>query len=105
MVPRRLTAVLAILAFAVALATVLARGSTSSSGTPSVQGLQHLAALEGGGRGENEESGGAAAEAYTDRAFPAEGVSIDQIQGAIAANAAVKSRGASGVAPKWDFLG
>jgi hypothetical protein len=103
MVSRRLVAVLTIAAFAVVLAVMLARGSTSASGTPSAKGgVAHLALLEGGGR---DESGGAAAEAYSDRAFPMDGISIDQIQGAIAANDAVKGRGASGVAPKWDFLG
>jgi hypothetical protein len=101
MVSRRLVAVFAIAAFAVALAVVLARGSTSTSSAQSVRGVQHLAALEGGGR---DESGGAAAEAYSDRAFPMDDISIEQIQGAIAANNAVKARGAK-LGSKWDFLG
>jgi len=102
MVSRRLVAVFAIAAFAVVLAVVLARGSTHASRATSGGALQHLAALEGGGR---DDSGGAAAEAYSARAFPMEDISIDQIQGAIAANNAVAGRGASGVAPKWDSLG
>src|SRR4029453_1638910 len=101
MVSRRLVAVFAIAAFAVALAVGLARGSTSTSSAQSVRGVQHLAALEGGGR---DESGGAAAEAYSDRAFPMGDISIEQIQGAIAANNAVKARGAK-LGSKWDFLG
>ncbi|HMD12962.1 MAG TPA: hypothetical protein VKG90_11590, partial [Marmoricola sp.] len=63
--------------------------------------MQHLAALEGGGR---DESGGEAAEAYSDRAFPMDDISIAQIQGAISANAAVKARGAK-LGSQWDFLG
>ena len=102
MVSRRTAAVLAIAALAVATAALLARGSTNTSGAPSAHGPNHLAALEGGGRG--EESGGAAGEAYRDRAFPADSISIDEIQGAIAANNAATSRG-GGISPKWDFLG
>lgn len=101
MVSRRLVAVFAIAAFAVVIAVLLARGSTGTSGAQSVRGVQHLAALEGGGR---DESGGEAAEAYSDRAFPMDDISIAQIQGAISANAAVKARGAK-LGSKWDFLG
>jgi hypothetical protein len=102
MFPRRIAAVLAVTALALAAAALLARGSTSTSGATPAHSPQRLSALEGGGRG--EESGGAAGEAYRDRAFPADTVSIDEIQGAIAANNAVTSRG-SGISPKWDFLG
>jgi hypothetical protein len=104
MVSRRTTAVLAVAGLAVVLAALLARGSGSTAAAPSAHGKQHLATLENGGRGESEESGGAAAEAYRDRAFPADSISIDEIQGAIAANKAAKSRGA-GISPMWDFLG
>jgi hypothetical protein len=104
MVSRRITAVLAVAGLAVVLAALLARGSGSTAAAPSAHGKQHLATLENGGRGESEESGGAAAEAYSDRAFPADTISIDEIKGAIAANNAATRRGA-GVSPKWDFLG
>jgi hypothetical protein len=104
MVSRRITAVLAVAGLAVVLTALLARGSGSTAAAPSAHGKQHLAALENGGRGESEESGGAAAEAYSDRAFPADSISIDEIKGAIAANNAATRRGA-GVSPKWDFLG
>ena len=93
MVSRRLVAVLAIAAFAVVLAVLLARGSTSASSARSTGALQHLAALEGGGR---DDSGGAAAEAYSARACPMADISIDQIQGAIAANNAVAGRDTGG---------
>jgi hypothetical protein len=66
-----------------------------------VKGLQHLAVLEDGGR---DDSGGAAAEAYGDRAFPMDDISITQIQGAIAADAKVKARGAK-LGSKWDSIG
>ena len=74
---RRITAVLAVAGLAVVLAALLARGSGSTAAAPSAHGKQHLATLENGGRGESEESGGAAAEAYPDRAFPADSISID----------------------------
>jgi hypothetical protein len=101
MVSRRLVAVFVIAAFAVVLAAVLARGPSSTSGSSKARGLQHLAALEGGGR---DDSGGEAAEAYSDRAFPMDDISIAQIQGAISANNAVNARGAK-LGSKWDFLG
>src|SRR5262245_66564542 len=90
MVSRRLVAVFVIAGFAVVLAAVLARGSSSTSGASKARGLQHLALLEGGGR---DDSGGAAAEAYSDRAYPMDDISMAQIQGAITANAEVKARG------------
>ena len=77
---------------------LLARGSTGSSGKSSFK-LPRLTALHEAGPGEGDE-GGAAAEAYTDPAYPADAISIDQIKGAIAANDAVRSRG-----PTWDCLG
>jgi hypothetical protein len=102
---RRITAVLAVAGLAVVLTALLARGSGSTAAAPSAHGKQHLATLEGGGRGESEESGGAAAEAYRDRAFPADGISIDQVQGAIAANNAVARHGGATLGSKWDFIG
>jgi len=105
MVSRRITAVLAVAGLAVVLAALLARGSGSTAAATSAHGKQHLAALENGGRGESEESGSAAAEAYRDRAFPADGISIDQVQGAIAANNAVARHGGATLGSKWDFIG
>ena len=84
---RRIIAVVAIAALAAAVAVVLGRGPTSET-AKNVKGLMRLE----GGLDENE--GGAAAEAYADRAFPADTVSIGQVQGAISANASVNARGA-----------
>src|SRR5436190_21963018 len=103
MVSRRTAAVFAIALLAIAAAALLARGSTSTSSAPSTHGRQHLATLEGGGRG--EESGGAAGEAYRDRAFPADSISIDEIQSAIAANNAVARHNGATLGSKWDFIG
>jgi hypothetical protein len=102
---RRITAVLAVAGLAVVLTALLARGSGSTAAAPSAHGKQHLATLESGGRGESEDSGGAAAEAYRDRAFPADGISIDQVQDAIAANNAVARHGGATLGSKWDFIG
>ena len=94
---RRIIAVVAIAALAAAVAVVLGRGSTSET-AKNVKGLMRLE----GGLDENE--GGAAAEAYADRAFPADTVSIGQVQGAISANASVNARGAK-LGSKWDSIG
>ena len=66
---RRLIAVLTIAAFAVVAAAVLGRGSTSTS-AKHFKGLSRLSAVHEGGQA-GEEAGGAAAEAYSDRAYPA----------------------------------
>ncbi|MGZ4353430.1 MAG: hypothetical protein ACXVZ4_07785 [Gaiellaceae bacterium] len=64
--------------------------------------MAHATLLE---RAKGEENdGGADGEAYSDRAYPASEVTMDEIQGAIAANAAVAARG-SKLASKWDFIG
>src|SRR4051794_5189402 len=77
-------------------------GSQSASAKAATARLAHAAVLE---RDRAEEAGGGAdAEAYTDRAFPADEVGIDQVQGALAANDAVTTRGAK-LSSKWDFIG
>lgn len=102
---RRLAAVFALMAIAAAVAVVLASSSSSTS-SRSHFSLARLNALHEVGQGNDEgDAAEAAAEAYSARAFPADGISIDQIQGAISANAGVKARGVSATAPKWDFLG
>ena len=101
---RRLAAVLFIAATGAVLAVLIARGSASTSAQKATraQAVAAHAALRERERGEAE--GGPEAEAYTDRAYPADEITIDQIQGAIAANAAVGRRGAK-LSSKWDALG
>jgi hypothetical protein len=100
---RRMIAVLTIAAVAVVAAALLGRGSTNTSSKP-FKGMARIAALHEGGQ-LGEEQGGAAAEAYSDRAYPAEGVSIDQIQGAIAADNTVENRAVADSTNTWDFVG
>ena len=101
---RRLTAVFAVAGLAVLSTVLLAQGSRSTSAAPAAHASPRLTALEGAAR-DNEGPGGAEAEAYRDRAYPADSISINQIQGAIAADAAAQGRRAAGTAPKWDSLG
>ena len=81
---RRTAAVLALLAVAATAAVLLATGSSSTS-TRSSLTLGHFNAVHEGDRSNQGEDGEAAAEAYSDRAYPADGISIDQIQAAISA--------------------
>jgi hypothetical protein len=76
-------------------------GSQSASAKAATARLAHAAVLE---RERGEETGGADAEAYTDRAYPGDEIGITQIQGALAANDKIKKRGAK-VSKKWDFIG
>jgi hypothetical protein len=101
---RRIAAVLIVAAVGALLAVLLARGSGTGSAQKATraQAVAAHAALRERERGEAE--GGPEAEAYTDRAYPASEITIDQIQGAIAANAAVNGRGAK-LSSKWDALG
>jgi hypothetical protein len=101
---RRLAAVLFVGVVCGALAVLLARssGTTSAQKATRVQAVAAHAALRERERGEAEN--GPDAEAYTDRAFPASEITIDQIQGAIAANSAVNGRGST-LNSKWDALG
>src|SRR3954449_13291127 len=97
---RRMIAVLTLAAIAVVAAALLGRGSTSTTTAKASKGLARIANLEGG----LEEAGGATAEAYSDRAFPASEISSEQVEGAVAANQAVNARGAK-LGSKWDSLG
>ncbi|HSC49834.1 MAG TPA: hypothetical protein VLD16_06165 [Gaiellaceae bacterium] len=92
------------MAVAAAAAVLLATGSTRTSSksqfTPARLALHERE--QGNGEGDAAEAAG---EAYADRAFPADSISIDQIQGAIAANAAVASHDGAKLTSKWDFIG
>jgi len=61
----------------------------------------HTANHEGNG----EEEGGAEAQAYTDRAYPATDVTIANVQGAIKADGKAEKRGPGFVARYWESLG
>src|SRR5690349_808342 len=75
--------------------------SHSSAATPQALQLPHAALLE---HSEGAGDDGGEAEAYTDRAYPGSEITMDEIQGAIAANAAVSKR-ASKLSSKWDAIG
>ena len=84
MTRRRLTAVSVLMVVAAATAVVLATGSTSTSSKSRHFSLARFNALhEGSEQSANQgDAAAAAAEDYSDRAYPADNVSIDQIQGA-----------------------
>ena len=103
---RRLTAVVGLMAVAAAAAVLLATSSSSTSSKSRHFALGRLNAIHEVNNGTGEgDAAEAASEAYTDRAFPADGISIDQIQSAIAANNAVAGRAAGKLTSKWDFVG
>src|SRR5262245_5281641 len=52
-----------------------------------------------------EDEGGLAAQEYADRAFPASQVTLDEVQGAMNADAKAKKKGPKFNAKRWDFLG
>ena len=104
-VSRRVIAVLVVAACAAVATVVLTGGSTSTSARPSLKAIQKLSALHEGGQGEGQAEGGAAAEAYSDRAYPLDGISIDQIEQAISADNKVERRDAADGTNTWDFLG
>jgi hypothetical protein len=99
--------VAAVFAVAVVLAAlpVLLKARTSHHQTAASRAssarLAHAALHE---RSQEESGGGPDAEAYSDRAYPASDVTIDQIQGAIAANGKDVARGAK-LTSKWEALG
>jgi len=107
MTRRRLTAVSVLVVVAAAVAVVLATGSTSTSSKSRHFNLGRFNALhEGSEQSANQgDAAAAAAEDYSDRAYPADDVSIDQIQGAIAANDAVQQRGAALSNDTWTSIG
>ena len=89
----RATAVLIVIGALAAVPLLLSHDSHSQSAAAKAvtARLAHAALLE---RERGEEAGGGAdAEAYTDRAYPGDEISMDEIQGAIAANDAVTARG------------
>ena len=100
----RATAVLIVIGGLAAVPLLLSHDSHSQSAAAKAvtARLAHAAVLE---RERGEEAGGGAdAQAYTDRAYPGDEVSMDEIQGALAANNAATARGAK-LGSKWDFIG
>ncbi len=99
----RATAVVVVIGALAAVPLLLSHDSHSQSAAAkaATARLAHAAVLE---RDRGEASGGADAEAYSDRAYPGDEVGIAQIQGALAANDKVKARG-SNLTKKWDFIG
>ena len=102
---RRLGAVLILVAAAIVVAVVVGRAGTHAA-KPAVVPSKSLALHEPPQRAgeDGEESEGGAAEAYADRANPADSISIADVQRAAAANDKVATRGVK-LSPKWDFLG
>src|SRR5580765_2240669 len=103
---RPMAALLVVVGACVALALVVAKASTNS--TPIAQKfgasrLVHEAVLERGSNGADG-ADGAAAEEYTDRAFPASEITAAEIQGAIKADANLKRKGPK-LFSKWDSIG
>ena len=111
-----LVVVLVALAVAVPLiAGSLSSGSNTSSaekaekerGKPLVHGMLRERAMESEEQEKMEEEGGAEGEVtelYSDRAYPASEISIEQIQGAINANNKIEAKGAK-LGSKWDSIG
>ncbi|MDX6415281.1 MAG: hypothetical protein QOH23_2691, partial [Gaiellaceae bacterium] len=100
---RQLAAFLVVAAFGVLLAVVFGRasGSSPNAAKASVRGPMGHASVRERAQGEGE---GADAEAYSDRAYPSSEITIDQIQGAIAANAKLAKKTAK-LGSKWDSIG
>jgi hypothetical protein len=101
---RRLIAVVGVLAVAAITAAVLASVSTTKSSKSTFK-LPRIAALHEGGQAGSSDAAEAAAEAYSDRAYPAEDISIDQIQTAISADTTAQNRNVADSTNTWDFLG
>ena len=101
---RRLIAVVGLMAVAAASAVLLATGSTPTSAKSRHAALARLDSMHEQANAEGD-AADAAAQAYTDRAYPADNISIDQVQGAIAANNAVARHGGATLGSKWDFIG
>jgi hypothetical protein len=101
---RRLTAVVALMVMAAAAAVLLATGSTKTSSKSRHFALARLDSMHESANAEGD-AADAASQAYSDRAYPADSISIDQVQGAIAANNAVARHGGATLGSKWDFIG
>src|SRR5829696_6271629 len=101
---RRLAAVVLVAGIGAVLTGLVARGA----GTGVAQKATRAQAVAGHTplreRERGEADGGAEAEAYADRAYPASDITIDEIQGAIAANDAVNGRDPK-LSSNWDALG
>jgi hypothetical protein len=106
---RRLAAVLALMAIAAAIAVVLAAGSSTTASKAHSFALGRFNALhEGGGENGNAGEGDAAeaaTQAYSDRAYPADGISINQIKGAIAADNVVEQSSPALTNDVWNSIG
>ena len=100
---RRLIAVVGLMAVAAATAVLLATGSTRTSSKVRHVASPRLASMHE--QANEGDAADAASQAYTDRAYPADSISIDQIQSAIAANTAVARHGGATLGSKWDFIG
>jgi len=100
---RRLIAVVGLMAVAAATAVLLATGSTRTSSKVRHVASPRLASMHE--QANEGDAADAASQAYTDRAYPADSISIDQIQSAIAANTAVARHGGAKLGSKWDFIG
>jgi hypothetical protein len=101
---RRLAAVLVLGAVAVLLTLAIGRatiGSQTAAKASAAGAASHASLRE---REQGEDEGGASAEAYADRAYPDTEVSMQEIQGAIQANAKVAKKAAR-LNSKWDFIG
>jgi hypothetical protein len=102
---RRIAAVLIVGSLLLTAAVFVAVGSGPAAPTvkarKAVATAAHASLRE---RERGEADGGADAEAYSDRAYPASEITIGQIEGAISANDKISKRGAK-LASKWDFLG
>jgi hypothetical protein len=101
---RRLIAVVGLMAVAAVSAVLLATGSTNTSSKVRHVASPRLASMHEQANDEGD-AADAASQAYTDRAYPADSISIDQIQSAIAANTAVAGHKGGGLTSKWDFIG
>ena len=103
---RRLTAVVGLMVVAAAVAVLLATGSTNTSSKSRHIASPRLNSMHERDQGNGEgEAADAASQAYTDRAYPAESISIDQIQNAITANNALAGHAGAKLTSKWDFIG
>jgi hypothetical protein len=101
---RRLIAVVGLMAVAAASAVLLATGSANTSSKVRQVASPRLASMHEQANDEGD-AADAASQAYTDRAYPADSISIDQIQSAIAANTAVAGHKGGSLTSKWDFIG
>jgi hypothetical protein len=97
---RRAAAVVVLAGAMTALALLLGHASSSTAAkATAARAAAHLTLRE-----RTEGEGGADAEAYADRAYPGSELTIDEIQGAIQANAKLAGR-ASKLSSRWDFIG